>query len=164
MKIRIEPKERDQRLYEERLQRNKSIAYQRQSVIEQEQALRSKIQECEEFVKNYEILLNVQKRLTGMLKSRGKNQKSKASESDMSNPEDLERQVIFLTKEIKGLTLKKEYLESSERCRVLQSEYENLVQEIKAIDRYLREIDAGMEEQNKKKATYNQLKMDCISK
>lgn len=82
----------------------------------------------------------------------------------MSNPDDIERQVASIAKEIKGLTLKKEYHEASERCRVLQSEFESLTQELKAIDRDLREIDAGMEEQNKKRAIYNQLKMDCLSK
>ena len=38
-----------------------------------------RIIECEEFIKNYEILVNIQKRLGGMLKSRGKNQKRVAS-------------------------------------------------------------------------------------
>ena len=69
-----------------------------------------------------------------------------------------------MTKEIKGLTLKKEYLQAQEQCTILQSEYENLVQETKAVDKDLREIDAGMEELNKKRAIYHQLKMDCLSK
>lgn len=38
------------------------------------------------------------------------------------------------------------------------------MREIKTIDRDLREIDSGMEETNKKRAVYNQLKMDCLTK
>jgi hypothetical protein len=120
LKSRIDPRMQSLKLYEERSKRNKEIISQRQAALEQEKAIKAKIAAFEEETRYFDILQNVHKRLSAMLKARGKNSKGKlSSDSESSDPQHLERQLLAVNREIRSFELQSEFLKCMSKRRLL---------------------------------------------
>jgi hypothetical protein len=80
LRMAVEGKSRDLRLYEERVQRNEELQRQRDSAATRNNELRELMAACEKDTMNYELFSNISKRLSALLAARGSrrlNSKSK---------------------------------------------------------------------------------------
>lgn len=83
LRMTVESKSRDLRLFEERMQRNEELQRQRDNAVTRSNELREQIAACERDTLNYELLSNISNRLSTLLTARGSrkpNSKSKQKE------------------------------------------------------------------------------------